>query len=142
MNNDTNLKALTVSFMLIFFFTTISSGCLAQSEKDEIKDFKIIIEKTDAGLKMKSSEGSAWIDLAFSLNKYKPQAIDEYGMTALDDVRDRKDKNLADFLFTVTIKDNTIALEGIDGTAWKTLEFNLDKNNKQAINQFGTTSLN
>ena len=44
-----------------------------------MKDFKIIIEKTDNGIKMKSEKGSAWINLSFSLNNYRAQAVDEYG---------------------------------------------------------------
>ena len=54
---------------------TASSELMAQEKKAELKDFKIIIEKTDKGIKMKSTKGSAWIDLSFSLNNYRPQAV-------------------------------------------------------------------
>src|SRR5690606_28993543 len=108
----------------------------------ELKDFKLIVEKTDNGIKMKSEKGSAWIDLAFSLNNYQPQAVDEYGMTELKKVSENKDGNLADFLFTITKTENGIELKGIEGTAWTELKFSLAENKQQAIDQFGMTSLN
>jgi len=122
---------------------TGSSELVAQEKKStDLKDFKVIIEKTENGIKMKSAKGSAWIDLSFSLNNYRPQAVDEYGMTNLDKVSTNKDKNLADFLFTITKTENGIELKGIEGTAWIELKFSLAENKKQAINQFGMTSLN
>ncbi|MFA5436136.1 MAG: hypothetical protein WC372_08885 [Candidatus Neomarinimicrobiota bacterium] len=102
-----------------------------------LKAFKIVVEKTGTGIKMKSLEGSAWLDLLFSLNNYRPQAIDEYGMTALNAVSSNKDAGLADFLFTVTKTENGIELKGIEGTAWTELSFSLAENEKQAIDQNG-----
>ena len=108
----------------------------------ELKDFKIIIEKTDYGIEMKSIEGSAWTDLSFNLNNNRPQAVDEYGITELNNVSKNKDKNLADFLFTINETENGIELKGIEGTVWTDLKFSLDKNKKQAIDQYGMKSLN
>jgi hypothetical protein len=104
-----------------------------------LKEFKITIEKTDNGLKLLSDKGSAWIDLSFSLAKDKPQAIDEYGMTQLGKVSTDKDPKLADYLFTITKTNEGITLTGVEGTAWKELSFSLEKNGRQAINQFGMT---
>ena len=86
--------------------------------------------------------GSAWLDLSFSLNNDRPQAVDEYGMTELKNVSENKDEKLADFLFTITKTENGIELKGIEGTAWTELKFSLAENKKQAIDQFGMTSLN
>ncbi len=132
---------------LILLILTISlMGCSSlkktEQKSSELKDFKVIVEKTDNGIKMESVKGSAWIDLSFSLNNYRPQAVDEYGMTDLKKVSKNKDKNLADFLFTIIKTENGIELKGIEGTAWTELKFSLDENKKQAINQFGMTSLN
>lgn len=130
---------LVIAFFVLFF----GSELLAQQNKStQLKDFKIVLETTENGIKMKSVEGSAWIDLKFSINTDRPQAIDEYGMTELDKFSSEKDSNLADFLFTITKTENGIALKGIEGTAWTDLSFSLTRNGKQVIDQFGMTKLN
>lgn len=130
----------TLILALLFLATT--SELFAQEKIAEIKDFKVIVEKTDNGIKMKSKKGSAWIDLSFSLDNYRPQAVDEYGMTELKNVSVNKDENLADFLFTITKTESGIELKGMEGTAWTELKFSLAENEKQAIDQFGMTNLN
>jgi hypothetical protein len=142
MKTKLNIKILFSTVLIGLLFFTATSELIAQEDKEELKDFKIIIEKTDNGIKMKSTEGSAWTDLSFSLNNHRLQAVDEYGMTDLDNVSENKDKNLANFLFTITSTENGIELKGIEGTAWTELKFSLAENKKQAINQFGMTSLN
>jgi hypothetical protein len=142
MKTKMNFKRQFSKLIIALLFLTVTSELVAQEKMTELKDFKIIIEKTDDGIKMKSENGSAWIDLSFSLNNYRPQAVDEYGMTELKNVSENKDENLADFLFTITKTENGIELKGIEGTAWIDLKFSLAKNKKQAINQFGMTSLN
>ena len=127
---------------MALLFLTGTAELIAQNKTAELKDFKLIIEKTDNGIKMRSEKGSAWIDLSFSLNNYRPQAVDEYGMTDLKKVSENKDEKLADFLFTITKTENGIELKGIEGTAWTELKFSLADNKQQAIDQFGMTSLN
>ena len=100
-------------------------------------EFKITIEKTDNGLKMQSVNGSAWIDLSFSLSNNKPQGIDEYGMTQLGKVTTNKEPKFADYLFTITKTKDGITLTGIEGTAWKELSFSVQKNGKKVIDQYG-----
>jgi hypothetical protein len=58
-------------------------------------------------------------------------------MTHIDKVSTDKDPKLADFLFTVTKTKDGIALQGIEGTAWKELRFPLQNNRKLSIDQFG-----
>lgn len=128
-------KSVLASLLFLFSF-----GLMAQEKSAaDLKDFKITIEKTADGIKMQSWDGSAWIDLGFSLSNNKPQAIDEFGMTSLGKVSPHKDSNLADFLFTITKKKDQIILTGIEGTAWKELSFPLAVNEKATINQFGMT---
>jgi|TARA_B110000908_G_scaffold171154_1_gene232929 hypothetical protein len=125
------------------FVLTASSELIAQEKKaDDLKSFKVVVEKTENGIKMQSIEGSAWVDLSFSINNDKPQAIDEYGMTELNKISSDKDSNLTNFLFTITKTENGIVLKGIEGTAWTDLSFSLLENRKQAIDQFGMTKLN
>ena len=128
---------------LIAVFILSGSSVLIGQEKvpDELQPFKIVVEKTDSGIRLKSIEGSTWGDLSFSNKNYKPQAIDEYGMTELSNVSSDKDSNLADFLFTITKSETGIILKGIEGTAWIDLRFTLLVNEKQAIDQMGMTKL-
>ena len=137
-----NLKTACSALIMALIFVLTSVQLVAQEKKADLKDFKIIIEKTDKGIKMKSDQGSAWIDLSFNLNSYQPQAVDEFGMADLKNLSGNKDKNLADFLFTIIKTERGIELKGIEGTAWGELKFSLAENKKQAINQFGMTSLN
>jgi len=140
MKTKSTFKKLVTKSLIALILLTLSSEIIAQEQSSsDLKDFKITIEKTDNGLKMHSSEGSAWIDLSFSLANDKTQAIDEYGMTQLDKVSSNKDSNLADYLFTITKTKDGISLTGIEGTAWKGLSFTLCENGKQMIDQFGMT---
>ena len=135
----TRLKySILLALVLLFFSTEMTAQ---EQPSSDLKSFKITIEKTGDGLKMHSSEGSAWIDLSFSLVNNKPQAIDEYGMTDSDKVSSDKDSDLADYLFTITKTENGITLKGIEGTAWKELSFSLSQTEKQMIDQLGMTDL-
>jgi len=143
MKTKLNFKKLTTNLLTAVFVLTASSNLIAQEKKsNDLKNFKVVLKKTNDGIKMQSVDGSAWIDLAFSINNDRPQAIDEYGMTELNKVSSKKDSNLADFLFTITKTENGIVLKGIERTAWTDLSFSLAKNGKQAIDQFGMTKLN
>lgn len=140
MKLKSNFKRVLPTPLIAFFFMTFSLQSTAQElASNELKEFQITIERTEDGLKMLSSKGSAWINLSFSLVNNKPQAIDEYGMTKLGDVSSNKDPELADYLFTITKTKDGILLKGIEGTAWKELSFSLRQNDKQVINQFGMT---
>ncbi|SDU12201.1 hypothetical protein SAMN04487762_1928 [Polaribacter sp. Hel1_33_78] len=143
MKTKLNFRKLITNTLMAAFVLTASSELIAQEKKaDDLKSFKVVVEKTENGIKMQSIEGSAWVDLSFSINNDKPQAIDEYGMTELNKISSDKDSNLTNFLFTITKTENGIVLKGIEGTAWTDLSFSLLENRKQAIDQFGMTKLN
>ena len=142
MKTKINLKKPMSTIIIVLLCFSVTSQLLAQEKTTELKEFKVIIEKTNIGINLKSERGSAWLDLSFSLNNYQPQAVDEYGMTDLKSISNNKDENLADFLFTITKTEKGIELKGIEGTAWTELKFTLPNNKKQAINQYGMTSLN
>jgi hypothetical protein len=138
-----NLKKLIPTLLITVFVLSASTNLIAQEKKStDLKDFKVVVEKTEDGLKMQSRKGSAWTELSFSINNDRLQAIDEYGMTALGQVSTNKGSNLADFLFTITKTKDGIVLKGIEGTAWTDLSFSLSENGRQAIDQFGMTKLN
>ena len=143
MKTKLNFRKLITNTLMAAFVLTASSELIAQEKKaDDLKSFKVVVEKTENGIKMQSIKGSAWVDLSFSINNDKPQAIDEYGMTELNKISSDKDSNLTNFLFTITKTENGIVLKGIEGTAWTDLSFSLLENRKQAIDQFGMTKLN
>ncbi len=143
MKTKMNSKNQILNLLLAFFILAFNSGLFAQEKQTiDLKDFKIVIEKTDNGIKMQSLKGSAWLDLTFSINNDQSQAIDEFGMTELDKRTSDKDLKLADFLFTITKTEKGLVLRGLEGTAWTDLSFSLVKNEKQAIDQFGMTNLN
>lgn len=138
MKTKLTFRSLLLSLLAALSFLTFSSQVIPQQpSSSDLKDFKITIEKTRNGLKLCSSQGSSWIDISFSLQKNSAQAIDEYGMTKLNNVSPIKDLQLADYLFTITKTNDGIKLIGIEGTAWKELSFSLPKNKKQTINQYG-----
>ena len=141
MKTQLNFTKPLSTIILALLFLTATSELVAQKKNPDLKQFKVIVEKTDNGIKMKSKKGSAWIELSFSLNNYQAQAVDEFGMTELKSISKNKDENLADFLFTITKTEKGIELKGIEGTVWSELKFSLANNQKKAIDQFGMTSL-
>ncbi|MGM0651117.1 MAG: hypothetical protein ACQES1_11515 [Bacteroidota bacterium] len=135
-----NFKSPVLNLLIVFLVLTASSELVAQKKSSsDLKNFKLIVEKTENGIKMQSLEGSAWINLSFSLNDDQAQAIDEYGMTDMDDPVANKEANLADYLFTISKTDEGIKLKGIHGTAWTDLSFSLAANERKVIDQNGMT---
>lgn len=138
-----NFKMLISKITLFIFIFSSTSQLLAQNTKQgDLKDFKLVIENTKTGLNMQSIEGTAWKELSFRLSNNQSQAIDEYGMTDLDQVSPAKDANLADFLFTITKTNKGVELKGIEGTAWETLSLTLSfDGEKFIVDQFGVKTI-
>ncbi len=137
MSASLNLRQTWAALTLSIAIVAVGSTSALQQPPTTFTDFTIIIEATDDGIQMKSTKGSAWVDLTFSLNKYRPQAIDEYGMADLGDVSASKSDDLADYLFTLIKTETGIQLRGIEGTAWTELSFSLSKDERKAIDRFG-----
>ncbi len=142
MKTTPHCKSFFAFVLLAFLFLATTFEGIAQEKITEVSDFTIIVEKTDNGIQLKSNAGSAWVDLAFTLKNHQPKAIDEYGMTDLDNLSKNKDTHLADYLFTITKTETGIELKGIKGTAWTELKFSLADHQQQAINRLGMTILN
>ncbi len=104
-------------------------------------NFKIAIAKRPGGILLKGLEGTAWLELSFTLRPNEQQVVDALGMTNreenLKEKREEKELDLAGFLFTVVYKKRTIRLLGQRGTAWKELVFSLGNGEEQLIDQFG-----
>lgn len=123
--------------MLLVLFLVTQKGVAQAQATTDLKSFKIKIENTKKGIKMQSLEGSAWVDLNFSTIKFRPQAINENGMTSLKEDTSHANTELADYLFTIKKTNKNIKLTGIKGTAWKELTFTLPLNSVQIIDQQG-----
>lgn len=102
-----------------------------EEEEIEISNFKIVVEKDGDKISMKCKKGCAWKDLNFDLKKNGVQAINKYGMTSM------AKKSDSDFLFLMTNNNKKLSLRSLKGTAWKGLEFSINKDEKRQINQFG-----
>lgn len=107
----------------------------------EYKEFQITIEKIKDGVKLYSSKGSAWQELTFTHNGRSEQAVDEYGMADLQDLKSEKDPNLTDYLFIVKKTKEGFHIKGLSGTAWKELNFSINQNQKKSFNQLGMVDL-
>ncbi len=138
-----DFNELTAKLLVGLFIIMLGVEVVAQErESTGLKDFKIVIEKTDSGIKLKSIKGSAWSELSFTIRNDKPQAIDEYGMTELTSASSDKDLKLADFLFTITETEDGIELKSTEGTYWTKLSFSVAQNQRKTIDQYGMCESN
>ena len=143
MNNVTKGNPLLPLLLFTLLLALAPAGLFSQDQQEkEYKDFKISIQNTADGVKLRSTRGSAWITLSFNLDIGEAQAIDEYGMTRVGRVYNKKNPELADFLFTLTKTEEGILLKGIEGTAWTELRFSLRSGQKQRFDAYGMTKLN
>lgn len=138
MKTKSTFNKFFIKTLIVVSFITSSFAVVAQNEdQPNLRDFKIVIENMENGLKIQSLKGCAWVDLSFGQSNDLPQYIDEYGMTEKDNVSAIKDANIADFLIIVTKTKDGINLKGLEGTAWTELNFSISNNGKQTIDQFG-----
>lgn len=138
MKTKSTFNSFFIKTLILVSIITSSFAVVAQNEDNlNLRDFKIVIENMENGLKIKSLKGCAWIDLSFGQSNDLPQYIDEYGMTEKDNVSATKDVTIADFLIIITKTKDGINLKGLEGTAWTELNFSIAINGKQTIDQFG-----
>jgi len=122
--------------MRSFFIILVGVVCLGTSCNSTPKEFLLLFENTENGVKISSREGCAFSELAFNLKEGEIQEINQWGMS---DPNDKVCKS-ADFArFRITIKKvkNGFILEGIEGTTWKKLSFDLPINGGQWIDRNG-----
>ena len=104
------MKKIILLFAIVLFYTNVQ----AQTDKKELVNFEFDIQTSENQIILKSKNGSAWEKLTFSKNNL-PQAIDEYGMTEMEnDVNKRKksESTLADYTFTIKKEKDKIILTG------------------------------
>lgn len=125
---------------VLFAVSMVLSGPLLvaqERQEDELKEFRITIERTADGINMHSLEGSAWVDLGFSPSNDRTQAINEFGMTDPEAAPSDKDAGLAHYVFLITTMEDGVRLTGVEGTAWTELSFSLSDNEPRMIDRFG-----
>ncbi len=132
----------TVLMSGMFFFLCFSlaglSGNAQSIQPEPSHNFQIFVEKTADGIMLKSTKGTAWINLSFSLRDYQEMTIDEFGMVDPDAAAvENGDKALADFCFTIMKTREGIVLKSRKGTAWKELTLSLPMHKSQVIDQQG-----
>ena len=138
-----NLKNQIQKTILLISAILLTSGLSAQeNEVSGLKEFHIVIEKSDTGISMVSKKGCAWKELTFGLEENKAMGIDEFGMTEEKDGNAYSDPQFADFLFTIELTKKGVKLKSTKGTAWTKLAFKLPKKKKQAIDQMGMRNSN
>ena len=128
----TNFVKLVLAIFI--FIGILLPGC---NLKDNLK-FRILVETTENGIKLTSEEGCAFKELSFTLMEGQSQSIDQFGMNTEQRAEKNKDKNLADFLFSIIKTKEGISLFGIKGTSWKELSFSCPESGcKQLIDENG-----
>jgi hypothetical protein len=134
----------SVILKAILPFVLIFSGSLTTfaqtSETPRETPFLIQVETTEDGVKLTGVAGCAFINLAFTLRPGRAQAVNQYGMTTIDEHISPSSEKLANFLFTISRTRDGLSFEGIQGTAWKKLSFSCpDTECRQLIDQNGMT---
>ena len=137
--NQTNPSAI---FRIALAFVLMNGAATLAFSQAKIEaplsGFLILVETTENGLKLTCQEGCAWGELSFSLNGYRRQAVDQYGMSSLKREEPEKNDRLSNFLFTVKKTKEGLNFEGKEGTAWSELSFKCpDKNCYQYIDKEG-----
>lgn len=133
------MKKLKNLFFKLFIGYFIAIGFFSLSfvkTSNDVSKFEILVETTKDGLKLTCKQGAAWKEVSFSLYLDQVQAINQFGMTEVNEKSEQVDK-LASFLFTVKKTKNSIVLNGISGTSWKNLSFSCDDKCSQLIDQDG-----
>ncbi len=139
MTTKTKSKKQTI-YLLIAIATLFVAAFLLKNQKKstESNDFHLVIGSTEDGIKLKSSEGSAWKELTFNLEVGDSQAINEYGMTDLDEKSEPSESSestkLTHYLFVITKTETGINLNGIEGVSFKNLSLSASGEIKLTIN--------
>jgi len=126
------LSLLSLAIALLFSINTTAQ----HDHKSTKKDFTILVETTDNGIKMKCIRGCAWENLSFSINGRNAQSVDQFGTFNAESKRQIADPKHLDFEFSIARKNNAFVLHGLKGTNWQTLNI-INSKNGQFFNKDG-----
>jgi beta-lactamase regulating signal transducer with metallopeptidase domain len=130
-----------LTIMLIYGFSSKQTKYVLNNKTEVFSqnNFNISMKNVSDGVEM-TCEGCAWRELTFSLSNNQIVAVNEYGMSYdLNKVykSEKLDNALAEFMFHIQKDDENFILEGIIGTKWVNLKFDVPINNVKYINQKG-----
>lgn len=129
------LGVLIIGTITLYFGSKFTNQ---NKRSSEFSEFIISIKNNNNKIIMKCEKGCAWKELSYIVNEENnTQVIDEYGMTLLNNVSQKKENSLADFLFKIEKTDIGFKLYGIEGTAWIELQFSLANNRFQKVDNLG-----
>lgn len=106
----------------------------SETEKSELGNFLVTVEKNGNTLELRCEEGCRWSHLVLEPNA-EPYIINDFGFSK------GKTLDIDKFAFSIAPNNNGVALSGIKGTAWVDLAFSLRKNKRQAVNPLGMITL-
>ncbi|TVR89105.1 MAG: hypothetical protein EA411_03150 [Saprospirales bacterium] len=152
------LKSSIFCTFFAFFLAGNTTGLIAQEwSSDDVADFVIYVERTETQIVMECARGCLWSRVSFPAYKYKPIAINQWGMKEWDDDAEEqgftvekpegkieadkilieKIEEVEEFLFKLTPKPMGISLEGEKGTQWTGTEFSLGLHDRWKIDNRG-----
>lgn len=126
----------------VFMILISGNDSFAQEEKsDKVAPFEIYLTQTNEGIDLICEQGCAWKRLAFNTpNKYKPQGINQLGMTQISGY-DQSDNDNENFLFTIQKTNEGMSLSSLNGTAWGSLSFSIKNGQKRKLTELGVELL-
>jgi len=130
---------LVITVFIVLLRTNANAKFLEEYSSNS-STFLLIIENTTNGIKITSTKGCAFKELAFPLQEGQTQEIDQFGMRNPNDKVDEDDA-LASFRIAIQKTKSGLALEGIEGTSFKKLSFSCRVGRRQLINQNGMLPL-
>lgn len=115
---------LSIPFCALFNIGTSASVVAQEDVYVKVAKFSILVETSGDEIKLTCSDGCAWKQLSFSSSiKSDPQAVDQYGMTAIPRNPIKTESLLPNFLFTIKRTQEGVTLVGKEGTIWPSLTF-------------------
>lgn len=115
------IKVITLSLIFSFGISFIAFSQNKILEKPT--GFLFSVQKTTDGILLKGLEGCAWTELSFSLVSGGTQAINQYGMVALESGQAVENASLGNFKIIIKKTKKGIELEGKEGTSFLNLKY-------------------
>ncbi|MEM1002459.1 MAG: M56 family metallopeptidase, partial [Bacteroidota bacterium] len=96
--------------------------------------FYVTVEKKGDLVNLKCEGGCKWGNLDLE-PRPEPYIINDYGFSQGNSIASDE------FAFSILVNKETVVFKGLKGADWKLLNFDLQKNDKLALNELGTTEL-
>ena len=121
------------------------NGLVKVDLKDEAyynTHFKISITKNKDAYSMQCTEGCAWEELTFNLNRFTSQYINAFGVSGILPDKNETSDRLANFQFKMKEKSNQVQLTKLNGSHWEELSFSMQEGETYELTQNGILKQN